>query len=202
MKELRKIVRQTLKEYITPRDLRSVEDYADELFSDVGVDVEFTKHFLDRANDLRNKTDITTDELKNLYAKTYQRYANQISKLPSGSEAVLTDHESNINVPFVMNWDGKSPDIDLINKTVMRKKDFKSYTPKLQLEDIDAKEVYYDINSIQTLVDGKRNVAFITLPTEYIIDMINDNKLLSKRVPSNPNMAFIIYKPKNYKNSF
>lgn len=137
MKDIRKFIKQTLSEYITPQDLKSVENYADNLFSDVGIDVEFTKHFLDRVNDLRNKQDITPEELKALYHKTYERYANAISKLPSGSERVLTDPSTNINVPFVLNWDGKSPDIDLINKTVMRKKDFKSYTPKLQLEEVD-----------------------------------------------------------------
>lgn len=135
--EVRKLVRNTIKEYITPKDLKNVEHYADDLFSDVGVDVEFTKHFLDRVNDLRNKQDITTDELKWLYQKAHDRYANTISKLKPGEERVLTDPDTEINVPFVINWDGKSPDMDMIGKTVMRKKDFKSYTPKLTLEEVD-----------------------------------------------------------------
>lgn len=62
-------------------------------------------------------------------------------------------------------------------------------------EEISASEAHGDIGAIQTLIDGKRNIAFITLPSNYIINMINDNKLLTKRVPSNPHMAFIVYKP-------
>ena len=133
---IRKFVRQTLNEYITPRDLKSVEDYADDLFSDVGVDVEFTRHFLDRVNDLRNKQDITPQELKLLYQKAYDKYANMISKLNPGEERVLTDPATQINIPFAMNWDGRSPDKDMVGKTVMRKKDFKtsSASPKITLE--------------------------------------------------------------------
>lgn len=40
---------------ITQADLDAVEKYADRVFAKVGIDVEFTRHFLDRANDARNK---------------------------------------------------------------------------------------------------------------------------------------------------
>lgn len=134
MKEIRKLIRQILSEYITSKDLKNIENYADELFSDVGVDVAFTNHFLDRVNDLRNKQDITPEELKWLYQKAHDKYSNAISKLPPGEERVLTDPDTQINIPIAMNWDGKSPNMDMVGKTVMRKKDFKSHTPKLTLE--------------------------------------------------------------------
>lgn len=132
---IRKFIRKVLNEYITSRDLKNVENYADDLFSDVGVDVEFTKHFLDRVNDIRNKQDITPEELKWLYQKAYDRYSNMISKLNPGEERVLTDPDTQINIPVVIAWDGRSPDKEMVGKTVMRKKDFKSYTPKLALEE-------------------------------------------------------------------
>ena len=134
---IRKFIRQTLNEYITPRDLKNVEDYADDLFSDVGVDVEFTRHFLDRVNDLRNKEDITPQELKLLYQKAYDKYANMISKLNPGEERVLTDPDTQINIPVAIGWDGRSPDKDMVGKTVMKKKDFKttSASPKITLEE-------------------------------------------------------------------
>ena len=44
---------------ITKRDITELEKYADRLFKPVGIDVEFTRHFIDRANDARNKKDIT-----------------------------------------------------------------------------------------------------------------------------------------------
>lgn len=137
MQNIRKIVRQTLQEYITPGELKNVEKFADNLFSNIGVDVEFTRHFLDRVNDLRNKVDITPEELRDLYLKTYKRYNELIPALKPGEERVITDPKTNINVPFVMSWDGRSPEMDLVNKTIMRKKDFKSYTPKLTLEIIE-----------------------------------------------------------------
>lgn len=129
--EIRKQVRKILMEYVTYSDLKSVDSFADELFSDLGIDVEFTKHFLDRVNDPRNGKEITPEELKDLFRKEYQKYGEMISKLPPGAERVMTDIDTNINVPFVIDWDKKSPDMEMINKTVMRKKNFKSYTPKL-----------------------------------------------------------------------
>lgn len=139
MKELRKIVRQVLKEYVSRSDLQSVENYADSIFSDVGIDVAFTKHFLDRVNDPRNIRDITPEELKALYAKAREKYGNTLSKLPPGSERVVNDTQTDINVPVAIGWDGKSPDKDMVAKTVMRKKNFKTSetSPKLTLEIID-----------------------------------------------------------------
>jgi len=130
-KEIRKKVRSILKEYITNSDLKSVDSFADSLFSDVGIDVAFTKHFVDRVNDLRNGKDITPEELKDLFKKEYEKYGETISKLPIGSERVMTDLNTNINIPFALSWDNKSPDMNLVTKTVMRKKDFKSTVPKL-----------------------------------------------------------------------
>lgn len=133
--KLRKIIRKILfKEYITPKNLKSVRDYADDLFSNVGVDVEFSKHFFDRVNDIRNVKDITPEELKMLYKKAYEKYSNKISNIPPGKEAVLTDLDTQINIPFVMTKDSDSKNLDMVGKTVMRKKDFKSYNPKLKLE--------------------------------------------------------------------
>ena len=39
---------------IKKSDLDQVEKYADRLFASLGIDVEFTRHFLDRVNDQRN----------------------------------------------------------------------------------------------------------------------------------------------------
>ena len=48
---------------VTQGDLQKLEDYADRLFSRVGIDVAFTRHFLDRVNDERNPKQITVGEL-------------------------------------------------------------------------------------------------------------------------------------------
>jgi hypothetical protein len=55
------------EKFITKADLDQIEKYADKLFAKVGIDVEFTRHFLDRVNDERNKKQITSAELTRLF---------------------------------------------------------------------------------------------------------------------------------------
>ena len=45
---------------VTKSDLDQLERYADRLFGALGIDVEFTRHFLDRVNDVINKMQITS----------------------------------------------------------------------------------------------------------------------------------------------
>ena len=52
---------------ITQSDLDQVEKYADRLFAALGIDVEFTRHFMDRVNDARNIKQITVAELIRLF---------------------------------------------------------------------------------------------------------------------------------------
>jgi hypothetical protein len=48
------------------------------------------------------------------------------------AEAVLNDMQTDINMPFVLKWDGK--ELDLIAKTVMRKQNFGTPDPKLSFK--------------------------------------------------------------------
>ena len=57
---------------LTKQDLDSIEKYADSLYKSVGIDVEFTRHFLDRVNDARNKKQITVAELIRLFKQSYK----------------------------------------------------------------------------------------------------------------------------------
>ena len=117
---------------VTKSDLDQVERYADKLFSALGIDVEFTKHFMDRVNDPRNMKQITSSELVRLFKQTYKKYGKKIAKLPSGAQAVINDMKTDINMPFVLNY--KKNEIELIAKTVMRKKGFMTTSPKLSFE--------------------------------------------------------------------
>lgn len=114
---------------ITKQDLDGVEKYADRLYKAVGIDVEFTRHFLDRVNDTRNKKQITVAELIRLFKQSYKKYGKKIAKLGPDAEAVINDMQTDVNMPFVLKWDGK--ELDLVAKTVMRKKDFKTPDTKL-----------------------------------------------------------------------
>ena len=73
----------------------------------VGIDVEFTRHFLDRVNDARNKKQITVAELIRLFKQSYKKYGKKIAKLGPDAEAVINDMQTDVNMPFVLKWDGK-----------------------------------------------------------------------------------------------
>lgn len=117
---------------ITKSDLDAIEKYADKLFAKVGIDVEFTRHFLDRANDARNKKDINTAELTRLFKQTYKKHGKLIPKLGPDAEAVIKDMKTDINVPFVLNLN--RGELELVAKTVMRKKNFKTPNRELAVE--------------------------------------------------------------------
>jgi hypothetical protein len=128
----------TLKEFmiteeITMKDLKGVEKYADKLFAKVGIDIEFTRHFLDRVNDERNKKQITVAELIRLFKQTYQQHGKKIPKLGPDAQAVITDMQTDVNMPFVLKWDNKSQELDLVAKTVMRKKNFGTSNQKFEV---------------------------------------------------------------------
>lgn len=117
-----------IKEDISMSQLNQVEKHLDKIWAKVGIDVEFTRHFHDRVNDERNKKPISTAELIRIYREIYKKYGKPISNLSSGVEILLKDMSTDINVPVVLRWDGK--ELDMIAKTVMRKKNFKSRTKK------------------------------------------------------------------------
>ena len=123
---------QYIFEKVSKSDLDQIEKYADKLFASLGIDVEFTRHFLDRVNDERNKKPINQAELVRLFRLTYKKYGKKISQMNPDAEAVVTDMETDINMPFVINLD-KGGMLDLVAKTVMRKKDFKTSSQKLKV---------------------------------------------------------------------
>ena len=120
----------SIREDISKSDLDQIEKYADKLFAAVGIDVEFTRHFLDRANDERNKKPISTAELIGLFKKTYKKHGKKIPALGPDAEAVIKDMRTDINVPFVLNID-RDGMLDLVAKTVMRKQNFKTTNMEL-----------------------------------------------------------------------
>ena len=120
-----------LNEIISQSELDSIESYLDKLFAAIGIDVEFTRHFLDRVNDARNRKQIEPEELEDLFSKTYDDHGQEIQKLGANAEAVLVDMETNINVPFVLKYDPSTKKLQLISKTVMRKQNFQTSNKKL-----------------------------------------------------------------------
>lgn len=117
---------------LTKSELDAIEKYADKLFAKVGIDVEFTRHFLDRVNDERNRKQITQSELIRLFKQAHKKHGKAIAKLGNDAQAVLNDIKTNINMPFVLVWNGK--ELEMVAKTVMRKKNFGTSNQKLQVE--------------------------------------------------------------------
>lgn len=120
-------------EDISKSELDKIEQYADKLFKSVGIDVEFTRHFLDRVNDPRNDKPISPAELIGMFRRTYKKYGKKIPKLGADAQAVITDMSNDINVPFVLQWDKQNQELDLVSKTVMRKKNFQTSNQKLEV---------------------------------------------------------------------
>tara|TARA_Y100000389_G_C17423488_1_gene498141 strand:- start:402 stop:1169 length:768 start_codon:yes stop_codon:yes gene_type:complete len=133
---------------ITQVQLNALENALDKIFGKVGIDVEFTRHFIDRVNDERNVRQITLRELGQLFAKTYQKYGKPIAQLGPDAEAVLKDMASDINVPFALEWNSRTQMLELIAKTVMRKKNF--HTPDKEF----AVEARKDPMQKEVLVQG------------------------------------------------
>ena len=119
---------------ITPTQLNALEKALDALFQSLGIDVEFTRHFIDRVNDERNQEQITMPELVSMFKKEYQRWGKPIAQMGPDSEAVMKDLESDINIPFVLKWDRDNQELDLVAKSVMRKKNFKTSNKEFPVE--------------------------------------------------------------------
>jgi len=122
-----------LDEEVTQSQLNDIEKYADRLFKSVNVDVNFTRHFVDRVNDRRNKKPISTSELTRLFKQTYKKHGKKIPKMGDDAQAVIHDMQTDINMPFVLAYDDRNKELDLVAKTIMRKKDFKTPNQKLAI---------------------------------------------------------------------
>ena len=122
-----------LDEEVTQSQLNDIEKYADRLFKSVNVDVNFTRHFVDRVNDRRNKKPISTSELTRLFKQTYKKHGKKIPKMGDDAQAVIHDMQTDINMPFVLAYDDRNKELDLVAKTIMRKRDFKTPNQKLAI---------------------------------------------------------------------
>jgi len=134
METFKKFCRHTalfINEEITQKQLDQIETYADRLFKAVNVDINFTRHFIDRVNDSRNQKPINTAELTRLFKQTYKKHGKKIPKMGDDAQAVIHDMQTDINMPFVLAYDDRRKEIDLVAKTIMRKKDFKTPNQKL-----------------------------------------------------------------------
>ena len=58
-----------LQAKFTQRDIDYVEKFADRILKKYDIDIEFTRHFIDRLNDPRNNPEIKIAELQRFFKK-------------------------------------------------------------------------------------------------------------------------------------
>jgi len=127
-------VPETVEEKFSQSDVDGLEKFADRILKKYDIDVEFTRHFVDRLNDPRNKPEIKVAELQRFFKKIQKNKGKDIRQNPD-VEVVLKDLASDINLPVVINY--KDDEFEVVNKTVMRKKDFKTPDKVIKYEEVE-----------------------------------------------------------------
>jgi hypothetical protein len=113
-----------IKEDISPAEVKELQRYVNTRFASLGLDIHFGYHFLERVNDIRNKKPISIGELTRLFRKELTMYGEEIAAMPDGTQAVLKDLATKINLPFVLDSNDGDDDIDMFAKSIMRNPNF------------------------------------------------------------------------------
>jgi hypothetical protein len=123
-----------ISEDVDQKQLNDLEKFGDRLLKKFNIDIEFTRHFADRMNDKRNDPAIKVTELQRLFKKIAKNKGKDVKK-HGDAEAVLKDMQSDLNLPVVVNY--KNGEFEVVNKTIMRKKNFKTTSPEIKYESQD-----------------------------------------------------------------
>jgi hypothetical protein len=120
---------------LTPSQMKAFESVVDKLFKKYNIDFDFTKHFRERMSDGRNDPCIDIKELANLIKKIYSKYQNGEKSLNKfmDAEVVIKDLQSDLNMPVAIEYDRKNDELNVIAKTIMRKKNFRTPNPEIKL---------------------------------------------------------------------
>lgn len=110
-----------MDEGVSTSQLKQLEKYLDDLFKDLNVDVEFSKHFIERVNDVRNKDEpITIAQLRDVFRENYRANKEKLKKLHDKDDAHFLKVSNRLNIPFTFTKD-KNGDLELTAKTVVRR---------------------------------------------------------------------------------
>jgi hypothetical protein len=169
-------------------DLKSIETYADKELAP--NDIDFTKHFFDRLNDPRNIKPISPAELIGFF-KRLARKKNELNDFfTKYREVVASDNRTNINIPLVQMSD------KIIAKTIMRKKDFQTPDPKIELnENCGCQQPNTFKQALASLTKYMMNQGYNISPLPKLIIINSDTKnaenILGKTAYYNPNNCSI-----------
>ena len=133
-----------LDENITPDQLANTKKSLNKQFAPLGMSVDLqTRHFSQRVDDTRNVKPISSAELIGVFKRAAKKWKSKkftdtIMKTVDpvtgnkDQQAVIYDPRTDINIAAVLNTTrSKTP--EFVIKTIMRKKDFKTRSPKLEL---------------------------------------------------------------------
>jgi len=107
------------------KQIKEFEKIVDQLFKKFKLDFNFTRHFADRMGDERNDPCITLKELAEFIKKVYKQQGKSIKGVV-GAEAVIKDMQKDLNIPVAVTYDQRNDEFDVVMKTIMRKKNFKT----------------------------------------------------------------------------
>lgn len=166
-----------LNENLSENDLKKIEFTADKYFNLLGLDITFTKHFKERINDRRNGKPITAEELNQIFNEIYINYGMQLRELNPDYEAVFKDISTDINAPFIIDYDKKRNQVRIIMKTIMRKERF--LTPNdiypIETDILEYKSNSYKVPAIQKELKIKYGdkIKIILLENDEILEITN-----------------------------
>jgi len=133
-----------LGEDITPKQLSDTRKSVNKQFSSLGMLVDLqTRHFKKRVDDTRNTKPISSAELIGVFKRAAKKWKsknftdtilNTIDPVTGNkdNQAVIYDKQTDINVAAVLNTTrSKTP--EFVVKTILRKKEFATRSPRLEV---------------------------------------------------------------------
>ena len=133
-----------LGEDITPKQLSDTRKSVNKQFSSLGMLVDLqTRHFKKRVDDTRNTKPISSAELIGVFKRAAKKWKsknftdtilNTVDPVTGtkDQQAVIYDKQTDINVAAVLNTT-RSRTPEFIVKTIFRKKDFGTRSPRLEV---------------------------------------------------------------------
>lgn len=125
MKSFKQHLTEAQCDLIGMNQIKQFEKIVDQLFKKFGIDFQFTRHFGDRMSDDRNDPCITMKELADFIKKIYAKQGKSLKGV-AGAEAVIKDMQKDLNIPVAVTYDQKNDEFDVVMKTIMRKKNFRT----------------------------------------------------------------------------
>lgn len=89
-----------LIELQSPNEVRMLDQELDKLFKNLGLNVRFSKHFIDRL--LGREKKVTGEEVYQTFAKLKEKYGSKLrdAKKTGDYKAVLKDFSNSLNIVF------------------------------------------------------------------------------------------------------